>query len=231
MRPLLFVSVRLNCYDSIIMVHELLAAVSQWVLQVINNLGYFGVFFLMALESANIPIPSEIIMPFSGFLVTQNGFNFWAVVFWGAFGNLAGSLVSYFIALRFGRRAIIFMSRYLFICREDLDIAEEWFLKHGSWSVFLGRIVPVIRTFISFPAGMFKVGLGRFVVLTFAGSFIWSVFLTYVGYVLGENWEILGPYFRKFDYVIVAIIVIGAVWWVWRHVKRSQKLKVKSDEI
>ena len=90
MRPLLFVSVRLNCYDSIIMVHELLAAVSQWVLQVINNLGYFGVFFLMALESANIPIPSEIIMPFSGFLVTQNGFNFWAVVFWGAFGNLAG---------------------------------------------------------------------------------------------------------------------------------------------
>ncbi len=183
----------------------------------------------MALESANVPVPSEIIMPFSGFLVTQDSVNFWLVVFWGALGNLFGSLVSYGVASMYGKQAVRFTSRFLFVHEKDFDIAEKWFEKYGLWSVFFSRLLPVVRTFISFPAGIFKVDILKFSFLTFAGSFLWSTLLTYIGYALGENWDILGPYFRKFDYLILAGGLAILIWWFgWhaRHRKRDLEARI-----
>jgi len=195
------------------MISSILEIISTFTLNIIDMFGYFGVFILMALESANIPIPSEVIMPFSGFLVSQGSFNFWLVVFIGASGNLAGSLVSYFAASKMDSRLRK---------NREFQFAERWFEKYGEISMFFSRILPIVRTFISFPAGIFKVNILKFSIYTFAGSFIWSAFLTYVGFYLGENWHALGPYFRKFDYLIVIIGVIGIIMWIWHH-KKSKK--------
>lgn len=213
------------------MIHEILEIVSGWVLAVIGGLGYGGVFILMALESANIPIPSEIIMPFSGFLVTQGGFSFWLVVFWGALGNLVGSLVSYYVAYFYGKRALVFASKFLFVHEKDFDLAEKWFEKYGLWSAFFSRLLPVVRTFISFPAGLFRVNIYKFSILTFLGSFIWSAFLTYLGYILGANWNILGPYFRQFDYLILAAVLGVSIWWFWWHLRHRKRAEYQKSEI
>ena len=204
------------------MLHEFIAVISGAVLYVIEALGYWGIFLLSVLESANIPVPSEVILPFSGFLASRGVFDFWTVVFLGGFGNLVGSLVSYYLAYYYGRKPVVFLSKYLLLREEDLEKAETWFKRFGILSVFIARFVPVIRTFISFPAGMFKVNIWKFTLLTFVGSFLWSAVLTWLGFVLGENWETLGGYFRQFDYAIAILFILIAAWWVWRHFKQRQ---------
>lgn len=202
------------------MLSDLIAAVSLFVLKTIEYFGYAGIFFLMAVESANIPVPSEVIMPFSGFLVSQNLFSFWGVVFWGALGNLAGSLFSYWLGFRWGRRALPY-AKYLLIHEHDITAAERWFARFGNAAAFVSRLLPVVRTFISFPAGIFRVPLASFLLYTFAGSFLWSAFLAYLGVVLGENWHILESYFRTFDVAIVAAGAAAAAWWIYRHFSRN----------
>jgi len=202
------------------MLETILEALSLFVLNTIESFGYIGIFLLSALESANIPIPSEIILPFSGFLAAGGVFGFWVVVFMGAFGNLAGSLVSYWVAIHFSER--IKKNR-------DFKTAERFFERFGELSVFVARFLPVIRTFISFPAGIFRVNLLRFSIYTFIGSFLWSWLLTYVGFFLGENWSVIGPYFRKFDYVIVGILGVGFIWFVWHHIKRNRESGIKNQ--
>src|SRR3989338_216850 len=136
---------------------NLLEILSEFVLSVIKDWGYGGIFALMALESANIPIPSEVIMTFSGFLVSEKVFSFWSVVMWGTLGNLAGSLISYGIAYKWREEAIKILTKTVIISRKDFESAERWFKRFGTHSAFIGRFIPVIRTFISFPAGMFRV--------------------------------------------------------------------------
>jgi len=194
------------------MLDNLLEIISVFVLDTIEALGITGVFVLSALESANIPIPSEIIMPFAGFLAAIGRFNFWTVVFAGTFGNLAGSLVSYFAASKLDKRLRK---------NRDFIVAQKWFERFGVWSVFFGRMLPVVRTFISFPAGMFKVNIWKFSYLTFLGSFLWSWLLTYIGFFLGERWDIIGPYFRQFDFVILGILILAFGWWAWHHFSRK----------
>lgn len=185
-------------------------------MSLIESWGYAGILFLMALESVNIPIPSEIIMPFSGFLVQSGKFNFWLVVLMGALGNLLGSLINYFIAYRYGRKATAFLSRLIFIEIQDFNIAEAWFRKFGLFSSFLARLMPMVRTFISFPAGMFRISLVKFSLLTFAGSFFWSMVLTFIGYTAGENWNFLEPYFRRFDVILILILLTFMFWLAYR---------------
>ncbi len=182
--------------------------ISEFVLSVIEHSGYLGIFVLMALESVNIPIPSEIIMPFSGFLVSEGKLEFISIVTFGALGNLFGSLINYFIGVRYGRKAAAILSRFHLVNKSEIEIAERLFKKFGIAAIFLSRMLPVIRTFISFPAGMFKLDLAKFSLLTFSGSFIWSTFLSYLGFVLGENWVIVGPYFRQFDYLILLLVLV-----------------------
>ena len=194
---------------------EIIEIVSTFTLNTINAWGSVGVFVLMALESANIPIPSEIIMPFSGFLASRGDFSFWGIILVGTLGQLAGSLVSYYVAAKLDTK--IRKNR-------DFKTAERWFEKYGVWSVFLGRLLPIVRTFISFPAGMFKVNIWKFSILTFVGAYIWTWLLTYIGFQLGENWEVIGPYFRQFDYVIAGAGFIIFVWWLFHHFGKNKEL-------
>ncbi|RJQ14616.1 DedA family protein [Candidatus Parcubacteria bacterium] len=187
------------------------------IIAIIDRIGYFGVFLLMAIESANIPVPSEITMPFAGFLASQGRFNVWTLGFIGALGNLAGSLLIYWLLACKGMAFVERYGKYFFMRKEEVELADRWFLRHGGKIIFWGRLLPVVRTFISMPAGLFKMSLWRFTYLTFIGSFIWSSVLTWIGFELGERWEDIHIYFSKFSNAILAILVIGVVGWVWHH--------------
>lgn len=197
------------------MIHTLLAILSTWVLAVITQMGYLGVVFLSALESMNIPIPSEAILTFSGFLASRGTFMFWGVVFAGTIGNVVGSLISYYIGyLVRGRRALANSMRV----QKEIARAHVWMDRYGDWAILISRMLPVVRTFISFPLGVVKVdSLWRFTWLTFVGAFVWSFVLAKIGFVLGENWQSIELYYRKFDYAVVALILLGFGWWAWDH--------------
>jgi membrane protein DedA with SNARE-associated domain len=204
------------------MIYELLTTVSSFIVNIISSLGYGGIGILMTLESACIPIPSEIIMPFSGYLVFSGTFSLWPVIFWGTVGNLIGSLIAYFIGFYGGRPLIEKYGKYILVSQHDLERAQSWFEKYGSPSILLSRMLPVVRTFISLPAGIARMPLWRFSLYTLAGSFPWVFVLTYVGILTGENWSEIEIYFRKFDWLII-ILVIGLIgWWIWK--KLSKKI-------
>lgn len=205
------------------MFESVIAAVSNFILGIISYSGYWGIFILMVAESANIPAPSEIIMTFSGFLVSSGELNFWAVVSVGTFANLVGSILSYWLARRYGREGINFLIKFFILDDDDVVLAEKWFNRFGLASSFIGRLLPIIRTFISLPAGLFKVNFWKFSGLTLLGSFIWCLALTSVGYLAGENWETLAPYFRAFDGVIVIVVVIVISWLVYRRLHKVLK--------
>ena len=210
-----------------ILVSVILVWLSSIIISVISATGYFGVFFLMALESACIPIPSEVIMPFSGFLVWEGRFVLWQVVVWGAVGNLIGSVVAYAVGFYGGRRVIEKYGKYILISRHDLALADNWFQKYGQATVFFSRLLPIVRTFISLPAGIARMNFKKFCVYTLLGSLLWSFFLAYAGLIAGENWDLLKVYFHKFDIIIGGLIILGAAWWIYRHIK-SRKLEVES---
>ena len=200
------------------MISFVLEIVSKYILSIIESAGYFGVFILMALESANIPIPSEIIMPLAGFLASGGTLNFWLIVFLGAIGNLSGSLFSYWLGYLVRKDILKWNNHKIF---GETERAKIWLDRFGDWAVFISRILPVVRTFISFPLGILKFkSLWRFSILTFFGSFIWSLFLTYLGFVFGKNWQVLHVYFRKFDYLILILILAAIIWWGRGYLKK-----------
>src|SRR3989338_8372577 len=164
---------------------DILAAV---VIATIGFLGYGGIFLLMALESCGVPMPSEVIMPFSGFLVFKGEMNFWAVVFLGTAGNLAGSLLAYEIGRRGGRPLIEKYGKYILISHHDLNLADKLFVKYGQAVVFVGRLLPVVRTYISFPAGIAKMDLKKFALYTSLGALPWCILFTWLGVKMGANW-------------------------------------------
>lgn len=205
------------------MATKILATISAWIIGVISALGYGGVILLMAIESANIPLPSEIIMPFAGFLVAQGVLNLYLAAVAGAIGCVLGSAFSYYLGAWGGRPLIERFGKYIFVSRRDLDMAENWFNKYGELTVFFGRLIPIIRTFISFPAGISKMNFSRFIIYSFLGSLPWSLALAFIGLKLGQNWENLRNYFRGFDVIILALIVIGIIWWIWRHIRNSRR--------
>jgi membrane protein DedA with SNARE-associated domain len=202
---------------------DLIAYLAEVVIHIISSLGYFGVFLAMTIESACIPLPSEIIMPFAGFLVFKGQMNFVLAVLIGTVGNLAGSLIVYWVGMKGGRPLIEKYGKYILLSHHDLDLADSWFAKYGRSTVFFTRMLPVVRTFISFPAGVAKVPMKIFIPYTFLGALIWSVFLTFVGVKMGANWHTLSEYFHKADLLIAIIIVVGIVWYVWRHFKRRNR--------
>jgi len=189
----------------------------------------------MGIESACIPLPSEIIMPFAGYLVYTGRFDLWAVGVAGAVGCVLGSLVAYWVGMYGGRPVIEKYGKYVFISIHDLDLADRWFARRGDLIVFASRLLPVIRTFIAFPAGVARMNLTRFVIYTFLGSLPWCLGLAYVGQKLGEEWdknEALKTWFHRFDFVIGIVGVVLAVWWIRRHLKdgRSTSNHRKSEE-
>lgn len=206
------------------MVSTILETISSFILLIIGKMGYVGIFFLMFFQSLNIPIPSEITMPFSGFLVYRGDFVFLFVVIAGTLGNFFGSLLSYRLASLLvcnGWREKYWILKFL-ISDKNLALAERWFQKYGALSVFIGRLTPIVSTFISFSAGLAKMKILTFSILTLCGSFLWSSFLVYLGFVFGENWTVLRVYFRKFDYLILGVILAIIIWWVWLHFRNNE---------
>jgi membrane protein DedA with SNARE-associated domain len=207
------------------MVGKILELVTAFVIATISTLGYGGIVLLMAIESACIPLPSEIIMPFSGYLVYTGRFNIWLVAVAGAFGCVVGSLVAYWVGMYGGRPLIEKYGKFVLVSRHDLDLADRWFDRFGEVIVFVSRLLPAIRTFIAFPAGIARMNLKKFVIYTFAGSLPWCLGLAYVGQKLGEQWDKdprLKTLFHRFDFVFGIVIVLAAAWWIWRHVRHSR---------
>jgi membrane protein DedA with SNARE-associated domain len=207
------------------LIARIIEILSGFIVAVISSMGYAGVALLMAIESACVPLPSEIIMPFAGYLVYAGRFNLWAVGVAGAVGCVAGSWVAYYVGMWGGRPFIERYGRYILVSRHDLDLADRWFARYGEVIVFASRLLPVVRTFIAFPAGVARMNLARFTVYTFLGSLPWCIGLAYVGQILGEQWdknETLKTWFHRFDFLIGIAILAAAVWWVWRHVKHSR---------
>lgn len=199
------------------MIEGLIAKLGLFVISVISTLGYFGVMMLMAVESACIPLPSEVIMPFSGYLVHTGQFNLWLLAFMGALGCNLGSLVAYEIGYYGGRPLVERFGSYIFLNQHDLDLTDRFFARFGDVTVLISRMLPVVRTFIALPAGIARMPRSRFHLYTFIGSFPWCLGLAYLGMKAGEHWNYLGKYFHQFDKVIGAIILIGVIWFVWSH--------------
>jgi membrane protein DedA with SNARE-associated domain len=208
------------------MIAKILEILSGIIVATISAMGYAGIVLLMAIESACIPLPSEIIMPFSGYLVSTGQMNIWLVGIAGAVGCVLGSMVAYWAGMYGGRPLIEKYGRYILLSRHDLDIADRLFAKYGEAIVFIARLLPAIRTFIAFPAGVARMNVPRFIFYTFAGSLPWCLGLAYIGQLLGEQWnkdERLKTWFHRFDFVIGIVIVAAAAWWIWRHLKHLQK--------
>lgn len=205
------------------MVSDILTWLGSLIVSVISKSGYFGVTLLMALESAGIPIPSEIVMPFSGYLVTTGRFSLWLATFWATVGNLFGSLILYLVGYYGGRRIVIKYGRYFLISQEELNKSDQWFKKYGSLAIFFSRMTPIVRTYISLPAGIAKMNLVKFLSYTFFGSVPWNLALAYSGVILGSHWKDLEIYFRKFDYVILILIILGIGWWLKKHFSSRNK--------
>ncbi len=204
------------------MISAILDFLVNFTVGVIGATGYTGVFFLMFFESAGIPIPSEVIMPFAGFLVNAGRFGLWQIVLLGAFGNLAGSLLAYWIGARGGRPFLEKYGRYILISKYDLDLADRWFARYGEWVVFFGRLLPVIRTYISFPAGVARMNITTFSLYTFLGALPWCLLFGWLGVKMGSRWEIIREALHNFD-VAIALLVFAAIsWYVWRHLKHRR---------
>ena len=199
------------------MTEKILAVLFVFIKSLIGFAGYGGIVFLMAIESACIPLPSELIMPFAGYLVFEGTMKLFWVATAGAIGCNLGSLVAYEIGFYGGRSLVARYGRWILVGHAELDRAEKFFARWGYLAVFFARLLPVIRTFIALPAGVARMPRGRFHIYTFLGSWPWCFALAWFGMKLGENWRSLGKYFHKFDALILAALVIAVIWFVWAH--------------
>jgi membrane protein DedA with SNARE-associated domain len=200
------------------MLDHVISVLVTWIVAVVSAAGYFGVLILMAIESACIPLPSEVIMPFAGYLVSIGQFSLIGAATAGALGCNAGSTVAYYVAAKGGRAAFERWGAYVLVGPAELDRADHFFGRYGSITVFIGRLLPVVRTFIAFPAGLARMPMLKFQVYTFLGSWPWCFALAYIGFVLGQRWN-SDPTFRelfhRFDAVVVLLVLAGFAWFVW----------------
>jgi membrane protein DedA with SNARE-associated domain len=212
------------------MSEKILAALFVLIKSLIAATGYGGIVILMAIESACIPIPSELIMPFAGYLVFEGTMKLLWVATAGAIGCNLGSLVAYEIGYYGGRPLVERYGRWILLGRRELDWADRFFARWGYLAVFIARLLPVVRTFIALPAGVSRMPRGRFHIYTFLGSWPWCFALAWLGMKLGQNWRDLGKYFHRFDALILAALVIAIFWFVrshWRNRMRAVSVQLK----
>jgi len=200
--------------------------ITQWITANITHLGYSGIVIMMGIESACIPLPSEVIMPFGGYMVYKDPaqYSIWWMGVAGALGCVWGSMVAYWAGKFGGRPFVEKYGRYILVRHRDLDKADMWFKKHGEAAIFFSRLMPVVRTFISFPAGISRMHFGRFIVYTFVGSLPWCLGLAWVGKALGNQWDTrLKAYFHKADVAIVAVLLALFALYIYHHVKSANE--------
>jgi membrane protein DedA with SNARE-associated domain len=199
------------------MTEKILGALFVFISSLIAAMGYGGIALLMAIESACIPLPSELIMPFAGYLVSTGTMKLAWVATAGAIGCNLGSLIAYEIGSYGGRPLVEKYGRWIFMGQREMAWADYFFLRWGYLAVLIGRVLPVIRTFIALPAGIARMPRGRFHIYTFLGSWPWCLALAWFGMKLGQNWRSIGKYFHRADQVIGALLVVGIVWFLWSH--------------
>ncbi len=214
------------------MLHKILAPIIVWMTTVMAAMGPMGVSLLMGIESACIPLPSEVIMPFAGFLAFKGQMTFlglgagspmtqvWIAGIFGALGCNLGSIPAYELGAWGGRKAVEKYGKYILLNLDHLDQAHRFFERFGHWAILIGRMLPVVRTFIALPAGIAKMDRTKFHVYTFAGSLPWCLGLAWVGYKLGEKWDTLGVWFHRLDLVIGLVILAGIAWFLWSHLRK-----------
>lgn len=198
----------------------LIEAVFKIITEAIAATGYWGIAIGMAIESANIPLPSEVILPYGGYLVSTGRLEFYRAVLAGTIGGTGGSILSYYLGLKGGRPFLVKYGRYFGFSMKHLEQAAGWFERYGEATVFFTRLMPIVRTFISLPAGIGGMNFKKFVFYTFMGSLPWSVLLIYVGLKLGQNWKAIEPLYHKLDIVVVAGLVVLALY-LWLRRKRG----------
>jgi membrane protein DedA with SNARE-associated domain len=200
------------------MLEHVMSVLGSAIVEVISAAGYLGIVVLMAIESACIPLPSEIIMPFAGYLASTGRFTLIGAATMGALGCNVGSTLAYYVAASGGRKAFERWGSYVLVSHAEIDHAERFFARYGAITVFVGRLLPVIRTFIAFPAGLARMPMMKFQIYTFLGSWPWCFGLAYIGFLLGKRWD-SDPTFRslfhQFDALVVGLLVAGLAWFVW----------------
>jgi membrane protein DedA with SNARE-associated domain len=210
---------------------EFLSDIYQYIESFVRSWGYYAVFVLMFFESACIPIPSEVTMVFAGFMVSKGIMNLWWVTAVGTMANVAGSIATYYIGAKGGRPLMEKYGKYVLISRKKLDTADRWFRRYGEWAVFISRLLPGVRTFISLPAGVARMNVGRFLFYTTIGCVPWCFMLTYIGFKMGENWEVVLDYYHRFEYLILGLIVLAIIVLVvlWAYRRRKSKISNTVD--
>lgn len=202
---------------------SLVEFVSSTAIYLIESLGYWGIFLGMTIESACIPLPSEIIMTFAGYVVYEGKMAFWGVVLVGTLGNLIGSLIAYYVGWWGGRPLLEKYGKYILITHNKLNLADEWFEKYGHEAVLISRMLPGLRTFISLPAGITHMNLKKFILYTVVGSLPWCFVLTYIGVLMGPNWTTIESYFRYLD-IIVGIGIVVFIAYIIYHYRGKEHI-------
>jgi membrane protein DedA with SNARE-associated domain len=195
----------------------------------IRDLGYLGAAFLMTLESMVVPVPSELVMPFVGFLVAEGQFSPVTAIFATSLGSVVGSLISYCAGHYGGRPFVLKVGRYVLLNREHLEFTERWFARHGSWTIFVSRFIPVVRHLISVPAGAGRMNIGKFCLYTIIGATAWNSFLLLCGYKLRQNWVLVQRYTHELDLAVAAMLAIVVAWFIMTHIRRSRTAAAVTD--
>ena len=201
----------------------MLTSIIDFIVQTVGSLGYAGIFIMMFLESSFFPFPSEVVMIPAGYLAFKGEMNMYLVILFGILGSLAGSLFNYYLAIKFGRRFLIKYGKYFFIKEETIVRMEVFFRNHGHISTFSGRLIPVVRQYISLPAGLAKMNIFVFSVYTFLGAGIWVVILVLLGYFLGDNELLIKEYLH---YIIIVILILLTIltFWYYNRIKKAKRL-------
>jgi membrane protein DedA with SNARE-associated domain len=207
-------------------VHGIEEQIVYFLQNLFNTIGWAGVVVAMAIESACIPLPSEVTMPLAGWMLIQaKGLAMGSVLWAGLYGGLGctiGSIITYWIGAKGGRPLLERYGKYVLISTHDIEVADHWFHKYGEATAFFSRLLPIVRTFISLPAGVARMDFGRFTLLTFVGSFVWCVVLAAAGFAFGSRWQEVRDAMRPFDIPIAIVLVALFGWYVYRHVKRGR---------
>ena len=204
-------------------INNVLVHLIAWIEHVITLMGPSGIAILMAIESCNIPLPSEAVLPFAGYIVSKGEMNFHVAAFAGAIGCVIGSLPSYYIGYYGGRTFVEKYGKYFLVSRKDLEEADKWVEKYGDWAFFLCRMLPVIRTFISLPAGILRAKKRFFFTFTFLGSLVWSYVLVYAGLKMGQNMEAFKHIWHKFDVLIIGVFFVLGCLYIYKHFKHLKE--------
>ncbi|MBC5806873.1 MAG: alkaline phosphatase [Candidatus Eremiobacter antarcticus] len=210
--------------------HHLIEAATAWILGVISHLGYTGLFTGMMAQAVGIPLPSELMLSFAGYLASTHVFSLPLVIAVGAAGDIAGAVIAYLIGYHGGRPFLVKFGRFLFVRAREIDRADRWFARYGPRAVIICKLLPGVRALGSFPAGVTHMAFAPFFIYSVLGSVIWAVIFSEIGFVLGKNWETLANYVRPFSLILIGLLVVAAAFWIWSHFRGERAAPAAADE-